>query len=394
MRVDMKEMENIQEQLRIRAIELYNKKWKVTDICSELNCSRPWFYKWLKRYQSKESDWYIEQSRAPKTKHNKTDSDMEQVVLEARKYLASKPYLQYGPQAIYYTLSQKGIQPPPVWTIARILKRHNITNSKRTIAYIPKGKAYPYGNYALCQQMDFVGPRYLHSKTRFYFHNLICCDTHFSQIVVYDNQSAENVCKSLIHFWKIAGIPDFLQMDNYLSFWGSLIKPNALGKVIRLCLFFGVIPIFIPVREPWRNGIIEHYNKKMQSAILSSGEYRTIEELQNASEKFRIIHNKTHCYSVQDGMTPNKCMKYLNYPLVPLKKDYANPKTQIPLEPGEIHVIRFIRSNLKFNLFGLSYTLPQETIYEYVKGIIITDEHRLIIFKDQKYITEFKFILY
>lgn len=390
----MKEMNNTQEQLRIRAIELYNKKWKITDICSSLNCSRPWFYKWLKRYQSMDSDWYKEQSRAPKTKLIKTDSDMEKVVLETRKYLASKPYFQYGPQAIYYALSQKGIEPPPVWTIARILKRHNITSTKRTTAYTPKGKVYPYANYALCQQMDFVGPRYLRSKTRFYFHNLICCDTHFSQVSVYDNQSAENVCKSLIQFWKVAGIPDFLQMDNYLSFWGSLIKPNALGKVIRLCLLHGVIPIFIPVREPWRNGIIEHYNQKMQSAILSTRKYDSIEELRIASDSFSKIHNQTHYYSTQEGMSPNKCMEYLDYPLLPLDKEYVLPQKQFPIEPGEIYVIRFIRSDLKFNIFGLTYTLPEETKYEYIKGIIITDEHRLIIFKDQKYITEFEFILY
>jgi transposase len=194
----MKEINNTQEQLRIRAIELYNKKWKITDICSNLNCSRPWFYKWLKRYQTMDSDWYKEQSKAPKTKLNKTDTEMEQIVLKTREYLASKPYCQYGPQAIYYTLSQQGIEAPPSWTIARILKRHNITNKKQTSKYIPKGKVYPYGDHVLCQQMDFVGPRYLHSKTRFYFHNLICCDTHFSQVSVYDNQGAENVCKSLI----------------------------------------------------------------------------------------------------------------------------------------------------------------------------------------------------
>jgi transposase InsO family protein len=390
----MKEIDNTQEQLRIRAIELFNKKWKVTDICSNLNCSRAWFYKWLKRYQTNDPEWYKEQSKAPKTKSKKTDSDMEQTVLKTREFLASKPYYQYGPQAIYYALSQKGINPPPVWTISRILKRHRITKSRRTTAYIPKGKVYPYADHALCQQMDFVGPRYLSSKTRFYFHNLICCDTHYSQVSAYTSQSAENVCNSLIRFWKVAGIPDFLQMDNYLSFWGSLIKPEALGKVIRLCLLHGVTPIFIPVKEPWRNGIIEHFNKKMQSAILSAGEYTNIEELQKASDSFSEIHNQTHYYSKQEGMTPNKRMKYLEYPLNPLDKKYAHSLKHIPLEQGEVFVLRFIRSDLKFNIFGLSYTLPEETKYEYVKGIIVTDKHHLIIFKEQKYITEFELFLY
>ena len=318
---------------------------------------------------------------------------MEKLILQTRKHLISKPYLQYGPQAIYYALAQKAITPPPVWTIARILKRHNLTRNKRLTPYISKGKKYPY-EYALCQQMDFVGPRYLYSKARYYFHSLICCDTHLAQISALKNQSSDNACNSLIRFWKTAGIPDFLQMDNYLSFWGSLNKPNAVGKVIRLCLLHGVSPVFIPIKEPWRNGIIEHFNGTMQSAILHAAKYRNIEEVQKAAKKFCEIHNKSHHYSTQDGMTPIQRMQYLNYPFVLLDKEFVLPKKRLPLQNGEIHVIRFIRSDLKFNIFGLSFSLPEVTKYEYINGVIITDEHRLIIFKDQEYITEFQFMLY
>ena len=349
--------------------------------------------KWLKRYKTKDRNWFKEKSRAPKTRQKRISSKMEQIILETRKRLISEPYLQYGPQAIYYALLQKDINSPPVWTISRILKRHRLTHNKRRISYISKGKKYPY-TYELCQQMDFVGPRYLFSKSRFYFHNIICCDTHYSQTSVLDNQRSESACKSLVRFWKTAGIPDFLQMDNYLSFWGSLNKPNAVGKVIRLCLQHGVTPIFIPIKEPWRNGIVEHFNHTMQTAILNFAKYKKIEELQIEANRFCKIHNQTHHYSTQQGMTPKQRMKYLSYPLFCLDNDYNFTPESMPLENGEIHVIRFIRSDLKFNIFGLSFLLPEETKYEYVKGTIITAEHRLIIFKDQKYVAEFQFILY
>lgn len=389
----MKEHNLNHEQLRMRAIELYKKNWKVSEICTTLNRSRNWFYKWLNRYNNNDPQWYKEQSRAPKIKNSKTSIEMENLIIQTRKHLLSQPYLQYGPQSIYYTLAQKGINPPPVWTIARVLKRHDLTQDKRVTPYIPKGKKYPY-EYALSQQMDLVGPRYLSSKTRYYFHSLIFCDTHHAQISALKNQRSESVCNSLIRFWKTAGIPDFLQMDNYLSFWGSLIRPNAVGKVIRLCLLFGVTPVFIPVKEPWRNGIIEHFNCTMQKAILPNAKYVNVEELQGAANNFCEIHNKTHHYSTQDGMTPIQRMEYLHYPLNRLNKGFVLPKERLHLNSGEIHVIRFIRSNLKFNIFGLSFSLPKETQYEYIKGIIITDEHRLIIFKDQEYITEFQFMLY
>lgn len=390
----MKKDDLTEEQLRIKAMKLYENHWKVSEICSTLECSRTWFYKWLKRYRANDPDWYQEESRAPKTNPKKIPSKMEEHIIETRKDLISKPYCQYGPQAIHYALAQQGITPPPpIWLIARTLKRHNLTYKKRSASYTAKGKKYPY-EYLLCHQMDFVGPRYLHSKERFYFHNLICCDTHYAQATACDNQSAELTCNSLIRFWKTVGIPDFLQMDNDLSFWGSLIKPNALGKLIRLCLIHRVTPVFIPVKEPWRNGIIEHFNRTMQSAILNSANYDSMEEVQKAALQFCEIHNQTHHYSTQNGMTPKQCMENFNYPLSTLDNEYTLSKKPLPLESGEIHVIRFIRSDLKFTIFGLSFPLPEKTKYEYIKGVIVTEEHKLIIFKDQEYIMDFPFILY
>jgi hypothetical protein len=393
----MKKDEYTKEQLRAKAIELYNYKWEVSEICKSLNCSRRWFYKWLKRSQSNEPQWYIEQSRKPKTKKKKIDVNTEQLVLETREQLMSIPFMQYGPQAIYYHLKMRNITPPPVWSIARVLKQNQVTHKKRTDAYEPKGKKYPYDGYSLCQQMDFIGPRYIHGYNgvmRYYFLDLICCDTHYAQVETLENQTSSNVCNSLIRFWKTAGIPDFLQMDNDLAFWGSLIRPTALGKVIRLCLLHRVTPIFIPVKEPWRNGIIEHFNHKMQSAVLNFRKFENIEQIQKAADHFCQIHNQSHYYSSQDGLTAEHCRKKYNYPLVPLPEEYALPNEPLPLYEGEIHIIRFIRSDLKFNVLNLSFILPEETQYEYVKGVIITHEHRLKIFKEQKFITEFRFKLY
>lgn len=45
------------------------------------------------------------------------------------------------------------------------------------------------------------------------------------------------------------------------------------------------------------------------------------------------------------------------------------------LEHGEIRVIRFIKMDLKFYVFGLSFLLPEEAKYEYIKVMIITDEN-------------------
>lgn len=381
------------EQKRIKAAALWNSKLTNSEICKILRCSRAWLYKWINRYRNNEPNWYQEQSRRPKTTKKKNNKTTEELVIEMRKELMITPYRQYGPQAIYYSLEMRGITPPPVWSIARILSRNKITRRKRPDTYIPKGKKYPY-EYVLSHQMDFAGPRYLHSKTRFYFHNIICCDTHYSQVSVLENQDSTNVCNSLIRFWKTAGLPDYLQMDNDLSFWGSLNKPNALGKVIRLCLLHNVVPVFIPIREPWRNGVIEHFNNKMQNAVLNSDRFENIEQVRKAADHFCQIHNQHHYYSSQEGMTPEQRRKHLQYPTITLSEDYSFPKERLPLSDGQIHVIRFVRSDLKFNLFGLSFALPEKAIYEYIKGVIVTEKHLLKIFKEQELIAEYDFTLY
>ena len=68
------------------------------------------------------------------------------------------------------------------------------------------------------------------------------------------------IAQSLLRSWKVIGLPDFLLLDNELSFRGSNRYPRSPGLVIRLCLHFGVQPVFIPMSEPWRNAVVESFN--------------------------------------------------------------------------------------------------------------------------------------
>ena len=380
-----------EEELRRRAMELYDRNWEVSEICAALGCSRSWFYKWLDRHKNQDELWFQSQPRVPKTIHQKMDTQMEQLIVDTRKELMAAQFSQYGPQAIYYTLEQRGYSPPLVWSIARVLNRHHLTHKKNKTPYLAKGKKYPY-HYILCQQMDFVGPRYLSCKARYYFLTTIDCDTHWSQTGVLENQTSDSVCQELLRFWKIVGIPDFLQMDNDLAFWGSLRSPRAVGKVIRLCLSLGVTPVFIPQGEPWRNGVIEHFNNTMQGHLLKT-EYTHPEELRKSAAHYDDVHNHTHHYSTQHGMTPYQAYERLQYPLQALDGSFEMPSGKLLLDRGEIHVIRFVRSNLKFSVFGLSFPMPDNAKYEYVKGVILVEEDRLLIFKDRELLTEFPFRL-
>ncbi len=70
-------------------------------------------------------------------------------------------------------------------------------------------------------------------------------------------------------------------------------------------------------------------------------------------------------------------------------EDYQMPQGEVEIEEGQIYIICFIRSDLKFNLFGVSFPVPEKLMYHFVMEVILTAEHKLKIFKEQNFITEF-----
>jgi transposase InsO family protein len=67
--------------------------------------------------------------------------------------------------------------------------------------------------------------------------------------------------------WKDLGLPEQVQFDNgrELSGWGPAAR--TLSRVIRLCLRFGVGPVFIPKGEPQFNGSVENFNGWFQPRL-------------------------------------------------------------------------------------------------------------------------------
>ena len=70
-------------------------------------------------------------------------------------------------------------------------------------------------------QADLVGPRFIKNDGRFYCLNVMDVDTH--RIKSHPCRSKEDhvIADGLVTSWKYLGIPDFLQMDNELSFKGE-----------------------------------------------------------------------------------------------------------------------------------------------------------------------------
>jgi putative transposase len=142
--------------------------------------------------------------------------------------------------------------------------------------------------------------------------------------------------------------------------------PRGLGILIRLCLLNGVEPWFIPQAEPWRNGVVEKFNDHYQNGFLRRVVVRGEKDLRLQSLAFEQKHNTRYRYSKLKGQTPEMALKQcqaricfpasLQAPRHPLAKP----------ERGRYHLVRFIRSDRRLDVFGEQYRLPSEAVYEYV----------------------------
>jgi len=116
----------MEQQLRKKAIQRYLNGESPKTIYSDLGRSKNWFFKWLKRYQTGEPEWFEEQSRAPKNRPKQISEVEKQHIILTRKRLDKQRFAQVGVSAIKWELSKTGHGFPSDRTINRVLKREGL----------------------------------------------------------------------------------------------------------------------------------------------------------------------------------------------------------------------------------------------------------------------------
>ena len=112
--------------IRKQAIERYLKGEPPKSIYTDLNRSKNWFFKWLRRYKTGSHDWYKSRSKAPKRRPSAISEVEKQRIVSARSQLESQKCAQIGASAIKWELSKSGFGFPSDRTINRVLKREGL----------------------------------------------------------------------------------------------------------------------------------------------------------------------------------------------------------------------------------------------------------------------------
>jgi putative transposase len=332
---------------RQRAISLRLAGRSVKYICAALGRTEAWFYKWWRRYLQAGPEGLYDLTRANHHVAQRISPELERTILSVRRRLQAHatPATRYrliGATAIRAELKSLGIRPLPCErTIERVLERNGLTAPRLRLAPLLPRQEYP-GPQARASnelhEVDLVGPVYLKGSGRRYyiwigkdaFDGAVCLRLAYSRRM-------EEVLGFLGECWKDLGRPEQVQFDNAreLAGWGPAAR--TLSRVIRLCLRFGVSPVFIPKGEPQFNGSVENFNGWFQEPLFQQ-RFRRPGDLRRELARLQEAVNTQHVHPRRGGQTPAQHRRGLR--LQKLPTSFVVPTNRLPLAAGRVTFIR------------------------------------------------------
>jgi len=332
---------------RQRAISLRPAGRSVTYICAALGRVEAWFYKWWRRYLESGPEGLYDLTRANHHVAQRIPPELERTILSVRRRLQAHatPATRYsliGATAILSELKSLGIRPlPSERTIERVLERNGLTAPRVRLAPLLPRQEYPGPQAQTSNQLhevDLVGPIYLKGRShRYYiwvgkdsFDGAVC-------LRLADSRRMDEVLWFLGECGKDLGLPEQVQFDNAreLAGWGPAAR--TLSRVIRLCLRFGVGPVFIPAGEPQCNGSVENCNGWFQGPLFDR-RFKRPGDLRRELARLQEAVNTQHAHPRLGGKTPAQHRRGLR--LRKLPAGFVVPTGRLPLAAGRVTFLR------------------------------------------------------
>lgn len=230
--------------------------------------------------------------REPGCAWNRLSIDMEQRIVEFRRRLREESVLgEYGARAIQAALEAEmdsGV--PSIATINRALSRRGMQDSARRIRRPPPPQGWYLPAVASRQAeidcFDFVEDLKIADGPLADLLTAKSLHGRLSDSWVMTHRSAQRTVGCLRERWKRDGLPHYAQFDNDTVFQGAHQFANAVGRVSRLCLQLGVIPVFVPPLEHGMQNTIESFNGLWQAKVWRRHRVRSVRELQARSDQY------------------------------------------------------------------------------------------------------------
>jgi hypothetical protein len=230
--------------------------------------------------------------RGPRRPANRTDAATEDLVLTVRQELRQTSALgEFGAAAVRREFQARGVSTiPSARTVGRIFLRRGALDGRRRVRRLPPPRGWYLPQVAAGQaELDafdvieglvIQGGLGVEVLTGLSLHGGLPAAWPEPQI------TAKKAVKRLIRHWREAGLPTYAQFDNDTLFQGAHQYPDTVGRISRLCLALGVVPVFTPPREMGFQGAIEGYNGRWQAKVWSRFHHRSRPDLRRRSDAY------------------------------------------------------------------------------------------------------------
>lgn len=241
------------------------------------------------------------------------------------------------------------------------------------------------------QELDFKGPFYLQDHSHKYY--LMVLRDKLSKktaLRALATKSMDAILDFLVDAWQRMGCPKRLKMDNCLDFRGSNRHPRSLSKLMRVCLDLRVQPVFIPLREPWRNGVVENLNGLLNRFLFRLQTFETEKQLHKAVQRLETTINATHRLPALEGKTPQEfaATAKLRYP--PANYDWRTRDLQ--LLKGKVTFIRFVRKSGRITLTAKDkFLIGKKYKWQYVMANVDVAKRKLHVICQGKQVRSFDY---
>jgi transposase InsO family protein len=363
---------------RHRAITLRLAGRTVKSICAAVGRSEFWFHKWWHRYRRVGAEGIYDLTRA--THHaQRISPELERTILSIRRRLQAhaSPATRYsliGAHAILAELKALDVHPLPcARTIERVLQRNGLTLPRVRLAPLLPRQEYP-GPQARASnqlhQVDLVGPVYLKGRSHRYY---IWVGKDAFDGAVYlrlaESRRMDEVLGFLIECWKDLGRPAQVQFDNARELCGWGASARYLSRVIRLCLRFGVEPVFIPPAMPEHNGSVENFNGWFQPRLFQRRFHRP-GDLRRELTRLQEAVNAQHVHPRLGGLTPAQHRR--GQRLQKLPPGFVVPSGRLPLSAGRVTFIRRVSPAGTVSILSQSFRVGKRHKGLYLRLVVDT----------------------
>jgi transposase len=299
---------------------------------------------------------------------NRTQTSIEQRILQSRAQLREHSVLgEYGADAIERALREE-LPAPSVSraTINRVLRRHGATDAHGRVRHPapPKGWYLPEvaAGRAEVDCFDFIEDLKIAQGPLLQVLTAKSLLGALTDAWVLLQLSAKGTVPCLLGRWRRDGLPAYAQFDNDTVFQGAHQFPDTVGRVSRLCLALGVIPVFVVPLEHGMQNSIEGFNGLWQAKVWQRHHVGSASELQAHSDAYIAAH-RARSRQTADAAPPRRPMP-----------EHFEFNLHAPLR-GQMIFIRRTGESGHVHLLGQRFAVSPEWLHRLVRCEVDFDHH-------------------